>query len=170
VGIIIGIIDGLSAVVCTVPGENKEIDHCNIIRSIMTTDFLYHFIRQHQYGVVATVSSDQVPESAVVGIAVTPDLKIIFDTVSDSRKYKNLLLNPHLAFVIGWDHEITLQYEGIAKMPTGMELAALKTVYFQAFPDGVERQSWKNIAYVVAEPKWIRYSDFNTQQIAEMRF
>jgi hypothetical protein len=30
------------------------------------------------------------------------------------------------------------------------------------FPDGVERrESWKNIAYFVVEPKWIRFSDFN---------
>jgi len=45
----------------------------------MTTNFLYDFIRQHKHGVLATVSPGKIPESAYVGIAVTPDLKIIFD-------------------------------------------------------------------------------------------
>ena len=139
----------------------------------MTNDFLYNFIRQHKFGVLSTVSPDNVPESAYVGIAVTPDLKIIFDTVSDSRKYKNLLLNPNISFVIGWDNEQTVQYEGIAKIPDTTDLNKLLQTYFAIFPDGKDRkENWKNIAYFCVEPKWIRYSDFNqaTQQINEIKF
>jgi general stress protein 26 len=139
----------------------------------MTIDFLYNFIHQHRFAVLATISPDNVPESAYVGIAVTPDLQIIFDTVSDSRKYKNLLVNPNISFVIGWDNEQTIQYEGIAKIPDGDKLGKLLETYFEVFPDGKERKAnWKNIAYFYVEPKWIRYSNFaeGKQQIEEMKF
>jgi hypothetical protein len=42
----------------------------------------------------------------------------------------------------------------------GAELERLKKVYFAAWPDGVERQSWKDITYVRVRPTWARYSDF----------
>ncbi len=139
----------------------------------MTTDFLYDFIRQHKFGVLSTISPENTPQSAYLGIAVTPDLKIIFDTVTDSRKYGNILLNPNISFVIGWDNERTVQYEGLAKIPEKNELQGLLQTYFKAFPDGVFRkENWKNITYICVEPKWIRYSDFNdtTLTIEEVKF
>ena len=137
----------------------------------MTTEFLYNFISKNKYAVLSTVTKDNHPEAAVVGIAVTPDLVIIFDTVSTSRKYKNLIENPSIAFVIGWDNEQTIQYEGIAKIPTPAELDQLLETYFRVFPDGRERkETWKDIAYFYVEPKWIRYSDFGEQKIEEVRF
>ena|ERR1035437_1109677 len=139
----------------------------------MTTDFLYNFIQQYKYAVLATVSADNVPESACVGIAVTPDLQLIFDTVSDSRKYKNLLLNPNISFVIGCDNEQTIQYEGTAKIPDTNDLDKMLQTYFAKFPDGKERkENWKNIAYFCVVPKWIRFSNFNQSnpQIEEIKF
>jgi len=139
----------------------------------MTKDFIYRFIRQHKFGVLSTVSIDNIPQSAYIGLVVTPALQIIFDTVSDSRKYKNLLLNPHVSFVIGWDNEQTIQYEGIAKIPDTNELEKLLLTYFAVFPEGKNRRdNWKNIVYVYVEPKWIRYSDFNetTRKVAEIKF
>ena len=69
----------------------------------------YNFIQKHKLGVLATVSSLHMPEAAVVGIAVTTDLELVFDTIGNSRKSQNLRLNPKLAFVVGWDDEITVQ-------------------------------------------------------------
>jgi len=137
----------------------------------MTKEFLYQFIAKNKLAVIASVAGTR-PEAAVVGIAVTTDLKIIFDTVSTSRKYHNLVKNPAIALVIGWDKEQTLQYEGLAKIPGAAELDGLLETYFRVFPDGRERKaSWKDIAYFVVEPKWIRYSDFNEpQRIEEFSF
>jgi|GEM_PF-6010306 len=71
----------------------------------MTKDFLHRFISQHTLAVIATVTEVGIPQSALVGFAVTPDLEIIFDTVTTSRKYKNLRKNPAISLVIGWDNE-----------------------------------------------------------------
>ena len=57
--------------------------------------------------------------------------------------------------------EITVQLEGVADEPQGVELDRLKEEYFKAYPDGRERQSWQGITYLRVKPKWIRYSDFN---------
>jgi len=78
-------------------------------------ELTYQFIAQQKLGVVSTINSENKPESAVVGIAVSENLEIIFDTVKASRKYRNIIRDPHVAFVIGWDNEITVQYEGIAE-------------------------------------------------------
>src|ERR1043165_425319 len=80
----------------------------------MSTEFLYDYINSHKLAVIATVNEDGDPESAVIGIAVTKELEIIFDTVRSSRKYHNLLKRPRASFVIGWDDESTIQYEGTA--------------------------------------------------------
>jgi uncharacterized pyridoxamine 5'-phosphate oxidase family protein len=134
---------------------------------------IYNFIRQYRYGVLSTISPGIAPESACIGIAVTPDLKLVFDTVSDSRKYKNLMVNHNISFVIGCDNEKTIQYEGVAKIPGKGELDDLLKAYFDVFPEGRERRAkWKNIAYFCVAPKWIRFSDFSqtTAQIQEFEF
>ena|ERR1035437_2567178 len=139
----------------------------------MTKEQVYNFIRMNKLAVLATVTPDNKSESACMGIAVTSDLTIIFDTVTTSRKYQNLLVNPSISFVIGLDNEQTVQYEGIAKIPTPSELEELLKTYFKAFPDGqYRRDNWEDIAYFYVEPSWIRYSDFNsiTPQIEEFNF
>ena len=122
---------------------------------------LYDFINEYKLGVLATVSSLNLPEAAVVGIAVTTDLALVFDTIGTSRKSQNLRLNPKIAFVIGWDDEITVQYEGEADEPKGSELERCKQFYFKRWPDGPEREQWPGITYFRVRPTWIRYSDFN---------
>ena len=133
----------------------------------LTREFLHTFLSKHKHAVVSTVSVDQHPESAVVGIVVTPDLKIFFDTSNGSRKYKNIISNPFTSVVV-WSDEQTAQLEGTARVPTGNELNDLLNTYFQSFPDGRERQSWPDIAYVVVDVKWVKYSDFNKSFIKEI--
>jgi general stress protein 26 len=138
----------------------------------MTKEFLREFISQHKLAVMSSVASGNMPQAALVGIAVTPDLELIFDTVITSRKYQNLLLNPKIAFVIGWDDERTIQYEGNAEIVQGKKLEEMKKIYFSVFPDGTEREKWPNIIYFCVRPKWIRFSDFSSAvpQIEEMHF
>jgi pyridoxine/pyridoxamine 5'-phosphate oxidase len=116
---------------------------------------------QHRYGVVSSISRNGTPQSALVGIATTPDLEIVFDTVKTSRKYPNLIERPSCSFVVGWSGEQTVQFEGIAEEPGGPELTRCREVYFAAWPDGPARMSWPGIAYFVVRPRWIRYSDYD---------
>jgi general stress protein 26 len=138
----------------------------------MTKGDLFKFMAEHKLGVLGSISQDGSPQSALVGIAVTPELEIIFDTVARSRKYGNLLANPAASFVIGWTGEVTLQFEGQAFQPEGAELARYQQVYFTAWPECRDHLSWPGIAYFVVQPKWIRYSDYDQRPplIEEFRF
>ena len=134
------------------------------------TPFDFHaFLRQHRLAVLSTVR-DGAPQAALVGIAVTDTLEIVFDTVTGSRKYTNRLADPRVALVAGWDYGKTLQVEGTADVLADEDLAAFKEVYFAVWPDGRERQRWPDIAYVRVRPHWLRYADYarSPPQIEEL--
>jgi general stress protein 26 len=83
----------------------------------MTRTELLAFMRSERFAVQASVARHHNVQAAVVGIAVSQDFEIIFDTLSDSRKATNLRANPSVAFVIGSTRdgtERTVQYEGVA--------------------------------------------------------
>jgi pyridoxine/pyridoxamine 5'-phosphate oxidase len=122
---------------------------------------LYSFMDACSLAVVASVSKTKEPQAALIGIAVTPDLEIVFDTVKSSRKYRNLISDANAALVIGWAGETTVQYEGRAEELTGAPLERYKKTYFAKWPDCREHERWPDMAYFVVRPKWIRYSDFN---------
>jgi uncharacterized pyridoxamine 5'-phosphate oxidase family protein len=124
----------------------------------VTRSELYEFLRKNRLAVVSTVNPAS-PQAAVVGIAVTETLDVIFDTLSTSRKFANLRADPRIALVV-WDSAETVQYEGVADLPDGADLDACKRIYFEAWPDGPEREKWPDIAYVRVRARWIRYSDF----------
>lgn len=131
--------------------------------SITTADLLA-FLRTQRFAVEASRGPDDSIQAALIGIAVTDTLEIVFDTLASTRKAPNLRRSPRMALVIGgWSpgDERTVQYEGIADEPTGMELDQLKAAYFEAWPDGPSRANWPGLIYVRVRPTWIRYSDFN---------
>jgi hypothetical protein len=130
------------------------------------------FMARHRYGVVSSLSSEGIPQSALVGIATTSDLEIVFDTVKSSRKYPNLSTRPLCSFVVGWAGEQTVQFEGVAREPQGSELKRFQEAYFAFWPDGPARMVWPGIAYFVVQPRWIRYSDFDKTPplIVELEF
>lgn len=127
----------------------------------MTRGELLEFLQRHRLGVVGTVSPDGHPQSSLVGIAVTDQLEMVFDTLSTTRKCRNLRRHSRISVVVGWDQEITVQYEGIADEPSGPELDRLKELYFAVYPECIVHQTWDGITYVRIRPLWIRYSDFN---------
>lgn len=126
----------------------------------MTPQDLLDFIARHPLAVIATVSSEHRPESALIGIAVTDELELIFDTSTRSRKAANLRANPSASLVIGWDNETTLQPEGLADEPDGAELARCRNAYFEVFPEGRARADSPAITYFRITPHWTRYCCF----------
>ena len=104
------------------------------------------------------------PQSAVVGIAVSDDFEIVFDTLENSRKAQSLREKPEISFVFadltGKD-ERTVQCEGLVDAPTGADLNRLIDLYLEVFPDGRARQKWPGLIYVTTKPTWLRYCDYN---------
>jgi len=121
-------------------------------------------MREHRVAVEASVSVGGHAQAAVVGIAVTDRFEVVFDTLESTRKAGNLRSNPRLALVIGGMNlgdERTVQFEGIADEPSGVELERIKQAYYKAYPDGPSRLHWPGLIYVRVRPTWIRYSDYN---------
>jgi general stress protein 26 len=127
----------------------------------MTLADVFEFMAKQKLGVLGTIAQDGSPQSALVGIAVTSELEIIFDTVKGSRKFKNLMSNPRCSFAVGWAGEITVQYQGKAYQPESAELARYQQRYFATWTDGPARLGWPGITYFVVRPDWIRYNDFD---------
>ena len=134
---------------------------------------LLGFMREHPLAVQASVSSAGAPQAAVVGVIVSVDFEIFFDTDSGSRKVENLRRNPRIALVFGGSEpgdERTLQYEGVADEPQGEELERLQSAYFEVFPSGRDRLAWPGITYVRVRPTWIRYTDFDSDPPLTVEF
>jgi PPOX class probable F420-dependent enzyme len=136
----------------------------------MDRDALVQFARARGLAVLATTSIDGHPQAAVVGIAITDDGDIVFDTTRTSRKFTNLSRQPRVALVIGfdWADEQTVQIEGTAAEITHDHPAV--AAYYKQFPTGRDRATWPEIVYVRVQPDWGRHSDyrpesFGTQEI-----
>jgi hypothetical protein len=127
----------------------------------LTPTELLSYMRAQPWAIEASVTPQGAPQAAVIGVAVTDRWELLFDTVIQSRKHQNLLKNPRVAFVIGWEHERTVQYEGIAEIPTEAELPDVRAYYFDRFLDGPTRQTWPGLVYWRVRPTWVRYSNLN---------
>lgn len=129
----------------------------------MTRAELIAFLRRYKLAVQASVAVDGSPQAAVVGIAVSDQLEIIFDTLETTRKYQNLRADPRIALVIGWDDAVTVQLQGAVDFPEGAELERIRACYFVPYPDGRERLAWSGITHARVRPSWLRYSDFTCE-------
>ena len=122
------------------------------------------FIKAQELAVISTVSSENLPESAVIGISEMGDLSIIFGTFKQYRKYKNLKENPRVAFVIGWGNT-TLQYEGTAQELIGEERERVKQIHIKKLPSSQKFAELLEQCYFKVIPTWIRYTDYSSDSI-----
>ena len=130
----------------------------------MTRAGLLAFLREHSLAVQASVAPAGYPQSAVVAVAVSDSLELVFDTAETSRKAANLRRDPRISFVVGgWfpGDERTAQYEGIASEPRAAASEATRDLYLARYPEGRARLAWPGLIYFRVRPVWIRYSDFN---------
>jgi pyridoxine/pyridoxamine 5'-phosphate oxidase len=127
---------------------------------------------KRKLGILGTIGPEGRPQSSLVGIAVTKQMEIIFDTVKSSRKYGNLVARADCSFAVGWEGEQTAQYEGEAAELSGGELERLQPVYFETWPECRAHLTWPDIVYFVVRPRWIRFSDYdqNPPLIQEFNF
>lgn len=122
---------------------------------------LLTFLRRHRVAVEASVHPAGGPQAAVIGVAFTDRLEVVFDTVASTRKYTNLRADPRIALVVSSDDE-TAQIEGLADFPTGAELDHIRAAYFLVYPDGRDRLAWPGITHVRVRPTWIRFTSYRS--------
>ena len=127
----------------------------------MTKTDVYRYLSKCKLGVLGSLGPGSQPQSALMGIAVTEALELVFDTLQSTRKYANLIARPSCSFVMGWNGEQTVQYEGEAAELSGSELERLQPVYFEAWPECRSHLAWPGIVYFVVRPRWLRFSDYD---------
>jgi general stress protein 26 len=125
--------------------------------------FIYNFIANHKLAVISTQSADSKPQSAVIGFGQTKNLEIIFGTDSSSRKYNNILNNPAVSLVIGWDDNKTVQLEGNAQELSENDLELIRQNYWNKSPDAESYHKNPGQRYFVVKPMWVRYTDLDKE-------
>jgi len=123
-------------------------------------------MRGERHAAIASVGADGGPQAAVVGVVVSHDFEIFFDTLASTRKAANLRARGRAAVVVGGFEAAaarTVQLEGLADEPRGTDLERLKQLYFDRFVDGPTRQASTGLIYMRVRPSWLRYSDFRAE-------
>lgn len=118
----------------------------------------YDFLNSHKLAVISTLHANGTPEAAVIGFGQTPQLEIIFGTSNTSRKYKNIMADPHVALVVGWDDNQTVQYEGVAHELKPEELEIVREHYWRKTPSSEVYAKDPTERYFVVTPAWIRHA------------
>lgn len=136
----------------------------------LTKQEVLAFLEGGPLGALATVSREGMPEAALVNIAVTRDLELVFETIQTTRKCVNLRRNPKAAVVV-WRGDETLQYEGVADEPDRHTLVPLLESYFAAQPEALNHCGWPGLTYFRLRPRWIRLSRYGrTFSVRELAF
>ncbi|MEX1181519.1 MAG: pyridoxamine 5'-phosphate oxidase family protein [Cucumibacter sp.] len=123
---------------------------------------LLSVMRASRHAVVASVDPSGAPVAAVVGIAISDAFTLVFDTLDKTRKHANLERDPRVGAVFTGPGEQTVQIEGVARLlnPVLAEDAALREVYFAAFPDGRKRLAWKGLVHWAIRPLTARHTSY----------
>lgn len=128
-----------------------------------TAEELYDFLNATPLMVISTINADGTPEAAVVGFGQTKDLQILIGTNKTTRKYQNLMRDPHVALVIGWDKGQTVQMQGEARELGEHELDIVRDNYWVKNPHAQKHAANPDERNFIITPTWIRFTDVTTQ-------
>jgi pyridoxine/pyridoxamine 5'-phosphate oxidase len=121
-------------------------------------------------GVLSTVNEVGHPQSASMYYIAGDDMSLYFVTREGSRKYMNILKNPHVSFVVTHEHPAhTVQLEGIAHEVTDAheedehfsKLISL-AVESNFVPPVSQRVAEGRIMFIKMTPTWARVGNFET--------
>ena len=129
----------------------------------MNRQELVAYVRAKGDGVVATATPEGAPEAAYVAIAATDSGELVFDARPNSRKIANIRANPRVAVVIDGRDETTLQCEGAADIPSGLDRDRCIAAYAIAFPEFAESVASDRVAVVRVTLEWARYGDYGSK-------
>lgn len=130
----------------------------------MKDDKLYNFIKSEKYAVISSVNRAGQPESALVAFSETEKLELIFATSKNSRKVKNILLNPNISIVIGFGDErlTSLQYEGVARVLNLANAGEYADTHYTKHPISLQHKDEPGECFIVINPTWVRYTNYST--------
>lgn len=133
---------------------------------------IFDVLKKHRLGVISTVTAEGKPESALIGFNFFENFELTFGTFQTFRKYKNIKHNPHIAFVIGWDDDMTVQYEGTAYELTVEELEKYQGKYLEKYPGAKKFISNSEERFFKVVPDWIRFTNLSEQpeEVFEIKF
>jgi len=136
-----------------------------------TKRMILEFMRKHVLAVIATCHRNGTPEAATIDFVVRDNFEIVFSAFEETRKFRNLAERPGVAFVVGWDDNITVQYEGEATTVPVTDIQQYQEVFLESVPDDREFIE-RGAAMFKATPRCIRYSDFNKAppELIEIQF
>jgi len=131
------------------------------------------FVRKEKLGVVATISPEGNPEAAVMAVSQNDKLELFFQTNNETRKYKNLQVNPHVAVVFGHDIDefITVQLEGAAsEVANEDDLKKIRKIHVANNSESEKYVYLKENIFFKVRPSWVRYWDFHKDEKIEVEF
>jgi PPOX class probable F420-dependent enzyme len=120
---------------------------------------LIDFVRQHPWGVVASLGPDGQPQAALVGIAATDRGEVVFDSAPTARKVDNIRRDARVAIVVIAHDEITLQCEGDADLPADDDQERCMDAYLGVYPEGRQRAA-DGAVLIRVRPRWARIADY----------
>ncbi len=132
-------------------------------------DDVLAFLAQHTRCVMSTVTSDGLPEAAMVGFSEAADLSLLIGTSKKSRKYQNLQNNPNVAIVIGFGTDATVQYEGVARELDADELASRLDLHLKKLPGAKDYVKQSDQVWLLVTPTWVRHLVHNPPHLEEMK-
>jgi len=112
---------------------------------------LQEFLRMHPVATLATVSVENKAHAAAIYFFIDEDLNFFFITKEDTKKYKDLSKNQHVALVItDSDALSTVQAEGNASVINDAEGVAKVVTNLQSIQFGEHGEKTPPIAHVEA--------------------
>jgi general stress protein 26 len=129
-------------------------------------------MKRNSFCVLSSVNMKVQPESSLVGFSENEKFEIVFECSNLSRKYQNILKNPHIALVVSEpENKLTVQYEGIAREFSPAKEKQLISQFLEKRPFARKFLDREDIKWFHVKPKWMRYSDYNKKPVVieEMR-
>lgn len=114
------------------------------------------FVRDNPLGVIATTDHVRGPEAALLTFIATDEGDLLFDTLADARKVRNIESDARAAAVIGTG-TVSIQVEGICTLPDVDQRLAWGDAYEAQYPGSSALQP--EFTVVRLHPTWLRCYD-----------
>lgn len=123
-------------------------------------------MQYHDFCVISSVNNEGRSQSAFVAFS-HQGLDVFVGTSAKSRKYSNIITDPHVSIVIA-DEDAEIQYEGIARVVSDEDRLAIEDRHCAKLPGSAKYRDDPDEVYLHIRPTWIRFVQHgDSDQISE---